>query len=68
MERTPPFKKGDRIKLNYMANDPDPIPAGTTGTVESCSWFQNSWQVWVDWDINDRNLALVMPPDSAHKI
>ena len=45
MERIPPFKPNDRIKLTYMGDDPHPIEAGTCGTVKSVCWFQNTWNV-----------------------
>ncbi|MFM2094106.1 MAG: hypothetical protein RIS70_1230 [Planctomycetota bacterium] len=60
-------KRGDRIRLVAMNDDPDPIPMGLTGTVASVSrhgsgddaWFQ----VDVSWD-NGRTLMLVSPPDA----
>jgi len=63
------FKEGDRIVLNRMGDDPDPIPSGTKGTVVFCSFmsFDKTWQVVVNWD-NGRKLNLVCPPDSASLI
>lgn len=63
---TAPFKKGDRIKLVSMGkDDPNPVPAGTLGTVRGKpNEFQGKWQVAVAWD-NGRSLALVVPPDCA---
>lgn len=63
-DRPAPFKKGDRIELLDMPNDPDPIPRGTHGTVQDCVWLMGFeiWQVLVDWDI-DRSLAVTIPPD-----
>ena len=52
-----PIRKGDRIKLLHMPNDPDPIPAGSTGTIESVTEGPLG-QVWVKWDCG-RQLALV---------
>lgn len=64
----PPFDEGDRIELVSMTNDPDPIPAGSRGTVVlTPGWFQDAWQVTVSWD-NGRALNLVVPPDKAVKI
>jgi hypothetical protein len=59
-------KRGDRIRLVAMQDDPNPIQVGQTGTVASVSrhgsgddaWFQ----VDVSWD-NGRTLMLVSPPD-----
>ena len=56
------FKAGDRVRLVSMTDDPDPIPAGTTGTVAGV-YPQRDWsQVDVDWD-NGRSLMLSLPPD-----
>jgi hypothetical protein len=52
-----PIRKGDRIRLIQMGDDPDPIPAGSTGTIESVTDGPLG-QVWVRWD-NGRSLALV---------
>jgi hypothetical protein len=48
---------GDRIRLLSMPNDPDPIPAGSTGTVVSATTGTFA-QIDVDWD-NGRTLALI---------
>lgn len=57
---------GDRIRLLSMTDDPDPIPAGATGTVRgvtSHGALENAWhQIDVRWD-NGRTLLLVVPPD-----
>ena len=56
------LKKGDRIRLLSMPQDPDPIPVGSVGTVievyDHCDWTQ----VDVEWD-NGRCLMLTMPDD-----
>ena len=51
------IRKGDRIRLIHMPDDPDPIPAGSTGTIESVTEGPLG-QVWVRWD-SGRSLALV---------
>ena len=48
---------GDRIRLLAMPDDPDPIPAGSTGTVISATKGTFA-QLEVDWD-NGRTLALI---------
>ncbi len=59
---TQTVKPGDRIELISMANDPDPVPAGTLGTVVNV-YKQDGWsQIDVDWD-NGRALMLVTPED-----
>ena len=61
-------KAGDRIRLtSHMADDPDPVPIGTEGTVTLASEVTGLGppyvQVGVKWD-NGRSLGLVCPPDS----
>lgn len=62
------MKAGDRVRLMKMAEDPDPVPAGTLGTVLSVSRIgsgRESWdQVDVEWD-NGRSLMLAIPPDAV---
>lgn len=63
------LEKGTRIELVSMANDPDPIPSGSRGTVRRTSDI--SWlnlgkpciQIDVDWD-DGRKLSLCSPPDT----
>ena len=52
-----PIRSGDRIRLISMPDDPDPIPAGSTGTIESVTEGPLG-QVWVRWD-SSRTLALI---------
>lgn len=61
------LKTGDRVCLESMPNDPDPVPVGTLGTVESVAdhnlgGTRSFTQVHVKWD-NGRSLSCVMPPD-----
>ena len=49
---------GDRIRLLSMPYDPDPIPAGSTGTVISATTGTFA-QIEVDWDNSSRSLALI---------
>jgi hypothetical protein len=59
-------KSGDRVRLVFMPNDPDPIPEGALGTVDDVvqlPWgFDIRTQVYINWD-NGRTLACVCPPD-----
>ncbi len=61
------LKVGDRVRLISMTDDPDPIPAGTIGTVAGvypqCDWTQ----VDVDWD-SGRSLMLSIPPDVVERL
>jgi hypothetical protein len=61
-----PGKKGDRVRLVFMPNDPDPIKPGETGTVTEVvdlRWGQDKQtQVHVSWD-NGRSLSCICPPD-----
>jgi hypothetical protein len=56
------LKKGDRIRLVSMPQDPDPIPVGSLGTVVDVHEHHDWTQVDVDWD-NGRSLMLTMPDD-----
>ena len=62
MNRETNLKAGDRVRLVSMADDPDPIPAGATGTVAGVYPHSDWTQVDVDWD-NGRSLMLSIPPD-----
>ena len=50
-------QKGDRVKMIHMPDDPDPIPAGSIGTVTGVTAGPLG-QVTVDWD-SGRSLSLV---------
>ena len=60
-EQYPP---GTRIQLDHMGNDPNPIPAGTKGTVD---FVDDIGTVHCTFD-NGRQLGLCMGEDSFHKI
>ncbi len=49
---------GDRIRLIAMPDDPNPIPAGATGTVLSVTDGPLG-QIVVAWDNSSRSLSLV---------
>lgn len=51
------IQKGDRIRLLSMPDDPDPIPVGSTGTIESVTTGPLG-QVRVTWD-SGRSLNLI---------
>lgn len=65
------LKAGDRIRLVSMPDDPDPVPAGTEGTVTYTTDlnFRDMQQVQltVKWD-NGRSISCVCPPDIIEKI
>jgi hypothetical protein len=65
-EDCPPYRPGDRVKLVSMKDDPDPIPAGSLGTVIDASSVhlgrQHYTQVGIKWD-SGRTLQAVVPPD-----
>ncbi len=56
------LKKGDRIRLVSMPQDPDPIPVGALGTVVAVFDHRDWSQVDVKWD-NGRSLMLTLPDD-----
>ena len=60
-EQYPP---GTRIELDYMGDDPRPIPPGTRGTVVH---VDDIGTVHCDFD-NGRRLGLVPGEDSFHRI
>jgi len=59
-------RPGDRIRLISMPDDPDPITAGATGTVQFVHEHTVGGERWaqidVDWD-NGRQLMLSAPHD-----
>jgi hypothetical protein len=58
-----PFQVGQRVRLNSMDRDPDPIPSGTEGTITSVFTYQIGTKIiGVDWD-NGRSLNLLWPED-----
>ncbi|KKM95785.1 hypothetical protein LCGC14_1184810 [marine sediment metagenome] len=65
------LKVGDRIEMVEMPLDPDPVAAGSIGTVHDVYVFGDgldAWeQVWVAWD-SGRKLALAVPPDVVRVI
>ena len=63
------LKKGDRIRLLKMDNDPNPITIGSEGTVTGLcpSPRKGEIQVQVKWD-NGRTLAVLLPEDEVELI
>ena len=61
------LKAGDRIRLISMNDDPDPIPAGTIGSVVGVYPHGDWTQVDVDWE-GGRSLMLSIPPDRVEKL
>lgn len=65
------IKKGDRVELVAMPNDPCPISVGSRGTVtevQPIDWGDKSFvQLWVKWD-NGRSLSPILPPDRLRAI
>ena len=59
-------QRGDRVRMLHMPDDPDPIPAGSTGTVTRVTDGPLA-QVSVDWD-NGRSLSLVPGTDQFEVI
>ena len=58
------YPAGSRIVLDYMGDDPHPIPPGTKGTVVA---VDDIGTVHCSFD-NGRRLGLVPGEDSFHKI
>ena len=55
-----PCSKGDRIELIHMPDDPNPLPAGSQGTVMWVNMLGigGEYQIAVKWD-SGRTLMLV---------
>ena len=58
------YKPGTRIQLDYMSDDPRPIPPGTKGTVKV---VDDIGTVHCNFD-NGRSLGLIPGEDSFHAI
>ena len=58
------YPEGSRICLDSMENDPNPIPPGTKGTVQS---VDDVGTVFCKFD-NGRSLGMIPGEDSFHKI
>ena len=54
---------GQRIRLLAMPDDPNPLPAGATGTVLWVTRFDDWMQIAVAWDQRGGGLMLSVPPD-----
>ena len=61
------LKAGDRVRLVSMTDDPDPFPAGTTGTVAGVYPHGDWTQVDVLWT-GGRSLMLSIPPDVVERL
>lgn len=61
------LKAGDRVRMVSMTDDPDPIPAGTTGTVAGVYPHGDWTQVDVRWT-SGRSLMLSIPPDVVERL
>ena len=58
------YPPGTRIQLDFMGDDPRPIPPGTKGTVRH---VDDIGTVHCDFD-NGRRLGLILGEDSFHTI
>jgi len=63
----PKVQKGDAIRLIKMNEDPDPIPAGSTGIVTRVTEGTLA-QIDVRWDDSSRSLSLVPGVDQFEVI
>lgn len=63
MSQPCPVPEGTRIRLVAMGADPNPVPAGTLGTVVG----GNGSQLWVAWD-NGSRLCLIVDVDRYEQV
>lgn len=67
------YQTGNRIRMVFMPNDPQSIPAGDEGTIVDVTYVNASWarekftQLHVKWD-NGRRLSCICPPDIVEVI
>jgi hypothetical protein len=61
---SPPVAVGDRVRLLGMHADPNPVPAGTLGTVRM---LDGVGTIHVTWD-NGRSLGLIPGVDSYERV
>lgn len=55
---------GKRFVLLKMGNDPDPVPPGSEGVIDSAVRMGDCTHLNVTWDpVVKRSLNLVIPPD-----
>jgi hypothetical protein len=60
---------GVSFRLRKMGDDPDPVPAGSTGTIMDIVPVGHSWQLNVTWDPDvNRSLSLVWPVDEIEPV
>lgn len=61
---------GSRIRMVASHDDPDPIPAGATGTITRITPFFLGYILTVTWDApnNHRTLNVVLPEDTIEVI
>lgn len=63
------FQKGDRIRVVSMPDDPDPLPAGATGTVRYANTVRDPRGDFVQYDVawdaphERRGIMPIVPPD-----
>lgn len=64
------IRVGDIVEMVDMPDDPDPIPQGTKGEVQSVTTVQivpSFTQVGVKWE-NGRTLSVIIPPDTIRVV
>jgi Domain of unknown function (DUF4314) len=60
---TTTLKRGDRLRLLSMPDDPCPIPMGAKGTVNHvANRDTDAEQVWIDWDPPHHKRTLMLLP------
>lgn len=58
------YPAGTRVQLDHMGDDPNPVPAGSKGTV---AFVDDIGTIFVDFDCG-RSMGICPEVDSFHKI
>ena len=67
MQEVARLKPGDRIRMVAMPEDPDPIPVGTIGVVDSAVSIMGDIQISMESWENGRHLHPIVPPDEVER-
>ncbi|MEO6157144.1 MAG: hypothetical protein ABIQ39_05890 [Ilumatobacteraceae bacterium] len=60
-----PVSAGDRVRVCFMPNDPDPLPHGAIGQVTYCQTqgHPSLHQMWMSWEGEHASRTLMLLPN-----